>query len=138
MNSTTRFGLFAVAATLVTAAACGKSAAAADESLTRDLAAATGTGGDIELAPRAARNQTVVSAIEGGPTAAPKKASVAPSKTPAPVRRQPQPQPQPKMTTAAIEEAAVEPTPAPAPRSAEPAPAPARAVEPPPLPPATK
>jgi hypothetical protein len=132
MSSTTRLGIFAVAATLVAATACGRNAGDADEGLERDLAAATTSSGDLELAPSAARTQTVISAIEAGPAAAPKRASVAKSATPAPVRRQTQPR---KMETAAIE-AAAEPTPAPAPGNAEPAPAPT--VEPPPLPPATK
>jgi hypothetical protein len=136
MSSTTRLGIFAVAATLVAATACGRTAADTDESLKRDLAAATTSGGDLELAPSGARTQAVISAIEAGPTAAPKRASTAKSITPAPVRRQTQPRPQ-KTATAAIE-AAAEPAQAPAPGNAEPAPAPAPTVEPPPLPPAAK
>jgi hypothetical protein len=74
----------------------------------------------------------VVSAIEGGPTAAPKRVALARSNTPAPVR----PPIQPHKTETAAPRAAVEPVQAPAPASAEPAPSPS--VEPPPLPPATR
>lgn len=131
--STTRSGFFfAVAATLVAATACGKSASSADEALQRDLAAATSASGDLELAPRAARSQMVVSAIEGGPTAAPKRVAAARSSTPAPVRRPIQP----RKTETAAPRAAVESAQAPARVNAEPAPGPT--VEPPPLPPATR
>lgn len=131
--STIRAGYLALAVTVVAAAACGKQAAGADDSLTRDLAAATKANGDLELAPQSNRAQMVVSAIEGGPTAAPKRASSAPrTNTPAPVRKKTQP----VKTATATTRAAVEPAPAPAPERAEPAPSPA--VEPPPLPPATQ
>lgn len=129
---TTRVGFIAVAAALAAASACGKAAAAADESLKADLAAATAAGGDLELAPRSNRNQVVVSAVEGGPSASPQRATAARSSTPARVHRSTQPQ----KTTTAANVAAVEPTQAPAPGIAEPAPAPT--VEPPPLPPATR
>jgi len=130
--STTRIGIFAVAAALAAATACGKTGSSNDEALKRDLAAATAAGGDLELAPRTARPQVVMSAIEGAPAAAPKRAAVARSSTPAPVRRTVQP----RKTETATPRVAAKSEESPAPVRAEPAPAPA--VEPPPLPPATR
>lgn len=63
-------------------AACGKSAAA-DNGLARDLAAAKGSTSGLELAPRAGASQVVVSAIEGGPQAAPARTAHAPAAKPA-------------------------------------------------------
>lgn len=68
-----RAGLIAGVAALIGAGACSKDGPVVDDGLTRDLAAATG-GSDLELAPKSARSQVVVSAIEGGPTASPKAA----------------------------------------------------------------
>lgn len=74
-----RAGLIAGVAALMGAGACSKSGPVIDAGLKRDLAAATGS--DLELAPRNARSQIVVSAIEGGPARSPK---VAPTRTPQP------------------------------------------------------
>jgi hypothetical protein len=73
-----RVGLIAAVAALIGAAACNTSGSVADDGLKRDLAAAGASG--LELAPTAGRSQVVVSAIEGGPTSAPKRA--APKRTP--------------------------------------------------------
>jgi hypothetical protein len=71
-----RAGLIAGVAALMGAGACSKSGPVVDDGLKRDLAAATGS--DLELAPKNARSQVVVSAIEGGPATSPK---VAPTRT---------------------------------------------------------
>jgi hypothetical protein len=88
----------------------------------------------LELAPRGGSAQTVVSAIEGGPTAAPARAAHKPVAKPvthaAPLRAAPQQQPTPAPSVSVVQR---EPAPQPAP-AAEPAPA----VDPknvPPLPP---
>ena len=67
-----RAGLIAGVAALIGAGACSKSGPIVDDGLQRDLAAAA--GGDLELAPKNARSQVVVSAIEGGPAGSPKSA----------------------------------------------------------------
>jgi hypothetical protein len=67
-----RAGLIVGVAALIGAGACSKSGPVVDDALKRDLAAATGNG--LELAPKNAGSQVVVSAIEGGPAAQPKAA----------------------------------------------------------------
>jgi hypothetical protein len=75
-KGTSRFiGAFAA---LTVAVACGKGGAPVDDGLARDLAAAKGSASSLELAPRAGASQVVVSAIEGGPQAAPARATRAP------------------------------------------------------------
>ena len=102
-------GLIAGVAVLIGAAACNKSGAVADDGLKRDLAAA-GAGG-LELAPTASRPQVVVSAIEAGPTSAPRRASQ---------RRAPSPAP--RVTARVSAKQVRSPAPAPSPVAAEPAP----------------
>lgn len=79
-----RAGLIAGVAALIGAGACSKSGPIVDDGLKRDLAAAA--GGDLELAPKNARSQVVVSAIEGGPTAS-RKAGLARTSQPRTPRR---------------------------------------------------
>src|SRR4051812_1374503 len=82
-----RTGLIAALAALIGAGACSNKTQPVDASLKADLAAAGGSNGDLQLAPSAAKSQMVLSAIEGGPQAAPKRAAPAP--TPKPQVRQP-------------------------------------------------
>ena len=109
-----RASLFAVAAALVGAGACGTSKPM-DSGLKQDLAAAGANG--LELAPTSARSQVVVSAIEGGPTFAPTVRKAVPKPVPRPLAHvtavaatAPQTIPQ---TTAAPTEATTEPAPLP-------------------------
>lgn len=127
-----RASFVATAAALMGLAACSGGSKPMDAGLKQDLAATASSG--LELAPNSAKNQMVVSAIEGGPESAPAPAShkVTPKPTPKPAPRvasyqAPVPTPMPE---AQITEQAPS-TPA---RQAEPAPLPPR--EPPPLPPA--
>src|SRR5579885_920137 len=128
-----RIALSAASVGMVALAACGNKSksvdASLDPSLKADLAAASGTnanvGGDIQLAPNASPSQTVVSAIEGGPTSAPKRASAKP------VNHTPRPKPQPKPQTSVAEST---PAPAPTPQAAPPAPVEAPAPAPSPRP----
>src|SRR3954463_12511973 len=73
MTITKRTGLVALTVALAGITACSQKSTPADAGLKNDLAAAAGSGraGDLELAPKSAQSQMVVSAIEGGPTAAP-------------------------------------------------------------------
>jgi hypothetical protein len=66
-----RTGLIAGVAALIAAGACSKGGTVVDDGLKSDLAAAAGSR--LELAPKAG-SQSVVSAIEGGPTSSPKRA----------------------------------------------------------------
>lgn len=95
-----RAGLIAAGVALMGAAACSNKNEAMDSALKADIQSAA--GGGIELAPTAAKSQVVVSAIEGGPKAAPAPAA----KKPTPVKSR-------KPTVQAAEVEA--PTPAPAP-----------------------
>ncbi len=138
MTKTKRTGLGILTVALAGLSACSDKTAPADAGLKRDLAAAVGTAGDLELAPKSAQSQMVVSAIEGGPSATPAPAprKAVPKPTPRPVpqvaeKREVAPTPMPE---ARVVESV--PTPAPAPTH-EPAPLPSKAAEPPPLPPAT-
>lgn len=121
-DSIWRAGLVAAIA-LTATAACGRSssgAGAIDDGLQRDLAQAGASG--LELAPKAGR-QVVVSAIEGGPRAAPAPAA---RRAPRPVqqptrgrvmaRRAPSPSPAPVRERVEVQAPAPEPVPAPAPR----------------------
>jgi hypothetical protein len=104
----------------VSVAACSRDRQnAVDPSLAADLQAVSGSSasGALELAPASAKSRMVVSAIEGGPTAAPKRASVK-------LVARPTPRPAPRVA-AQVEEVPVEapaPTPAPAPVQQAPAP----------------
>ncbi len=115
------------AASAVLLGACGRSnTASMDEALKQDLAAIGGSS--MELAPKAANQQMVVSAIEGGPTSAPARTSTKKPTAPKPVVRPPQ---RPIESVAQLPT----PTPAPAPVVTSPAPVEASPVEPAPLPP---
>jgi len=123
--SAKRAGAFTLLAALASLAACGADKPSAlDESLKADLAAA-GAHSDatFELAPSSARSLTVVSAIEGGPKAAPTRAATA---------RAPRPVTQVKRQAPARETAVPRTASSEAPTSApnEPAPAPAEADAP--------
>lgn len=126
-----RTGLAVLFTTLVAAGACGRNEPL-DDALKADLAAAgaTGDAGDLQLAPKAAKSQMVLSAIEGGPAASPQRAApkriVRPSakpttraaaqrvRAPAPVAVADSPEPAPVETAPAMQAPA--PAPAPAPR----------------------
>lgn len=124
-----RITLAAASVAMVALAACSKKSQPLDASLKADLAAAAGTnanvGGDIQLAPGGASSRTVVSAIEGGPVSAPKRASAKP------VNHTPRPKPQPKAQTSVAQNApAPAATPEPAPSAPVEAPAPAPRPQP--------
>ena len=113
------------AASAVLLAACGRSnAAPMDESLKRDLAAVGGSS--VELAPKSATQQMVVSAIEGGPTAAPARTSSRKPTGSTPIVKAPQ---RPTQSVAQV------PTPGPTPVATTSVPVEATPVEPAPLPP---
>lgn len=123
-------GLFVVAGSV----ACDNGKAL-DDALSRDLAAAAGASGSLELAPKAATPQMVVSAIEGGPKAVPAPSPRAvKQETKRPVERATA---RPTVSPAPVETRAAAPVVDQAPISA-PAPASAPQIEPPPLPPATQ
>src|SRR3954466_11423240 len=67
-----RAGLIATISALIGVAACGKDSRPMDATLKQDLAAAG--GGDVELAPRTAQSQLVISPIEAGETSTPVRA----------------------------------------------------------------
>ena len=124
-----RAGLVAAIAALTGVAACSNKGQTIDETLKADLAAAGGNsgGGDIQLAPSSNRNQVVVSAIEGGPTAKPAPAApkrvVKPTPKPAPrVAEKQQPAQAPAPAPIPVQEAPVAHEPAPV--QQQPAPAP--------------
>lgn len=137
MNTKRRSQLIG-ATVILAAAACGKSASPVDDGLARDLAAIKSASSDLELAPRAAKPQVVVSAIEGGPQAATARAPKAPStrsESHAPQTRAPKPAVQTSVRSATVAEQAPAPAPAPAPRktserSADPAPLPSSGAAP--------
>lgn len=115
------------AAIAVLLTACGGSnTASMDEGLKQDLASVGSSS--MELAPKSANQQMVVSAIEGGPTSAPVRASSKKPTSPKPVVKPP------KQPMQSVAEAAA-PSPTPAPVIAAPAPVEASPVEPAPLPP---
>ena len=126
--TTRRVAVPFAAVTAVMLAACGRSRTSSmDDGLKNDLAAVGGSS--MELAPKPANQQMVVSAIEGGPTSAPARVSSKKSTAPKPVVRPPR---------RPVQSVAEAPAPAPAPTRVLVAPAPVEAtpVEPPPLPPA--
>ena len=124
-----RTGLVSAVVALAAVAACSKDRAEIDPSLKADLAAVGGgTAGDLELAPSSTKSLVVVSAIEGGPQAAPKRAApvLKPRPTvkkapPAPVRQAPAAAP----TVVAAEQAPTPEPEQPAIRSTRQAPTPA-------------
>jgi len=132
--------VIAAVAAVVGAAACSNKAAnPMDDGLKTDLAAVGGQGSSsLELAPSSAKNQMVVSPIEGGPESAPKPAAkkVVQRPTPKPAQRlaaRQDPAPAPAPTPPPVESAPAAPSPAPTPA---PVPQPQeKAAEPPPLPP---
>ena len=119
------------AAIAVLLSACGRSSASSmDEGLKQDLAAAGGSS--VELAPKSANQQMVVSAIEGGPSSAPARGSTRKSVAAKPIAKQSR-QPAQSVGPAVAQSPAPIQAPMPvipAPTSAETAP-----VEPAPLPP---
>src|SRR3954471_21974451 len=100
MTITKRTGLVALTVALAGITACSQKSTPADAGLKNDLAAAAGGGGagDLELAPKRAQSQMIVSAIEGGPSAAPAPAApkVAPKPTPRPTPPRPTPHVEPQ------------------------------------------
>src|SRR5690242_8177693 len=113
------------AAIAVLLTACGRSnMASMDEGLKQDLAAIGGAS--MELAPKSANQQMVVSAIEGGPVSAPTRASTQKPTAQKPVARKPT---RPAQTVAQLPT----PSPAPAPVATRPAPVESSPVEPAPL-----
>jgi hypothetical protein len=81
-----RTGLVSAIVALAAIAACSNDKTELDPALKADLAAIGGTTGDLQLAPTSNRSSVVLSAIEGGPQAAPKKA--APVRTVRPTPKQ--------------------------------------------------
>jgi hypothetical protein len=122
-------GWFIAAAAVAGSAACGNGRSATDDGLARDLAAVGSATSDLQLAPRGGGSQTVISAIEAGPTSAPNTATRKPAVKPvthsAPLRAAPQQTAPPPVSVA---QQAPSPA-APAPATHE------KAAEPPPLPP---
>jgi hypothetical protein len=112
MRGAQKVGLFVAFAAAAATAACGNRGSSSDDDLASDL----------QLAPRGGSAQTVVSAIEAGPKAAPVHAAhkpvAKPASHPAPLRAAPQ-------RSAPAPSAAVAQTtqpPAPSEKSSEPAP----------------
>jgi hypothetical protein len=123
-----RAGLIVAGLALIGLGACGRSdAASMDAGLKQDLSAVSGNS--LELAPKGAQPQVVVSAIEAGPTSAPQHVAV---HKPAQQKANVKPSPRP------VEHVAQAPAPAPTPVVQQHAPAPSPTVEPPPLPPVTQ
>ena len=120
---------FAAAIAVLLAACGGSSTPSMDEGLKRDLVAVGGSS--VELAPKAANPQIVVSAIEGGPTSAPVRAS---SKKPSAPKPKVQPPTRPVESVAQ----ASAPAPRPAPVVTAPVPVESSPIEPAPLPPVQK
>ena len=116
------------------AAACGKAGSdPMDAQLKQDLEAVS--SGSIELAPKAAQSQMVVSAIEGGPRAEPARASTVKRTQSKPVTKpvaKPAPRPAERVAEAPapapvrtpVIEIPTQPAATPAPAPAEPAPLP--------------
>ena len=128
MRGIEKTGLFIAAAAVAASAACGNRHTA-DDGLARDLSAVGSASSDLQLTPRGGTSQTVVSAIEAGPTSAPKRTAAKPAAKPvshpAPPRAAPQRTVPPPVTVVQS---------APAPQQAAPAPQ-EKPAEPPPLPP---
>ncbi len=118
----------------VAAGACSKAGSdPMDAQLKQDLE--TVSSGSIELAPKAARSQVVVSAIEGGPQAAPTRASTVKRTQSKPVTKpvaKPAPRPAERVAEAPapaparspVVQSPVQPAPTPSPAPVEPAPLP--------------
>ncbi len=116
------------------AAACSRAGSdPMDAQLKQDLAAVS--NGSIELAPKAAQSQVVVSAIEGGPQAAPARASTVKRTQSKPVTKpvaKPAPRPAERVAEAPapaparspVVQSPVQPAPTPSPAPVEPAPLP--------------
>lgn len=117
-------GFIATVGALIGASACGGSDRSMDDGLKHDLAAISGSG--IELAPKAAQSQVVVSPIEAGEKSTPVRA------TRTPIAR---PTTRPAPRVASNNEVVVSPTPQPVVTTPQPAAVPSRAAEPAPLPP---
>ena len=119
------------------AGACGRAGSdPMDAQLKQDLEAVS--NGSIELAPKAAQSQVVVSAIEGGPQAEPAHASTV-KHTPSKPVTKPVAKPAPRPAERVAEASAPAPVPSPVVEiPVQPAPTPSPApVEPAPLPKAT-
>src|SRR5207244_2662336 len=71
MRGSQKAGLIIAAFGIAATAACGNRTSSADDDLARDIAAAGSASSSLQLAPHGGSAQTVVSAIEGGPSAAP-------------------------------------------------------------------
>lgn len=135
-----RAGLSIAVAGLTVLGACSNKSQAVDESLKADIAAANGNASpnDLQLAGSSNKSQVVVSAIEGGPESAPKKAAPAKVAKPSPkpvthVAKQDAPVPAPQAQAPREEAPAPSPAPvqaAPAPQAPEPAPIQAPVREP--------
>ena len=127
MRGTRKAGLFIAAAAVVGSTACGNRHTT-DDGLARDLSAVGSPSSDLQLAPRGGGSQTVVSAIEGGPTSAPVRAARAPAvrpvSHPAPLRAAPRQAAPPPVTVVQSAPAPQAPAPAPQTKPAEPAPLP--------------
>jgi hypothetical protein len=99
-------GMIVAGMGIVATAACGNKTSSADRDLARDITAAGNASSSLELAPRGGSSQTVVSAIEAGPTAAPehavRKPVVKPVTHPAPLRAAPQ-QPAPAPSASVVQ-----------------------------------
>jgi outer membrane biosynthesis protein TonB len=124
-----RAGLIVAGAVLVGSAACSNKSESMDAALKADIESAA--GGGIELAPTAAKSQVVISAIEGGPKAAPAPAAQkrAPAPSPRPATRvaekpTPAPTPAPVPVAEPVQEQPVVSAPAPRPVPVQSAPAP--------------
>ena len=113
---------FAAAIAVLLTACGGSNTASMDDGLKQDLAKVSGSS--MELAPRSANGQVVVSAIEGGLTSTPTRASSHKAAAPRQTLRSVQ---QPTRSVAQ--------TPSPAPMASSPAPTQVSPAEPPPLPP---
>jgi hypothetical protein len=117
-----RTGLVSAIVALAAVSACKNDTAEIDPSLKADLAAVSGgTASDLELAPSSSKSTMVVSAIEGGPKAAPKPAAKLQTPRPATTKAAPAPVKRAPVARQPTAVAEAEPAPAPAAEPREPA-----------------
>src|SRR5262249_25570100 len=111
-------GLVSAVVALAAVAACSSTKKTEiDPSLKADLAAVGGNSGDLQLAPTSAKSSVVVSEIEGGPKAAPARATPTRAPRPTPKKAPPATSVDREVTAPAPSQVAVsEPTPAPQPQ----------------------
>jgi len=133
MMKTQKRAVLSATAVLIVSACSRTDAVPMDSQLKQDLAAVS--NGALELAPKAAQNQMVVSAIEGGPSSTPARASTPKRAQPKQVAKPVAPAPRPAERVAEHVVVAKAPVPEPVVQAPAPAAVPSVTVEPAPLPP---